>query len=229
MIVNDDGHVLKHALGRPKSEGKRDVAQLLLDATKQLLREHFHFDLTEKHIAAAAGVNDKMIHYYFGDKDGLIFDLIAQLGDEIVRKLQALDELNSSTPFLTRHILQILVDAYYLDPWIARVSATEFQRKGSVICSGFVNRYGPMGIGISRLRKTFDRLVKEGAYDKSTNTKNVALSMFCIVIAPYSLTPMSLGLSADLEELKQDEWIDFVADMFERKLGAVKADAKLAL
>jgi hypothetical protein len=83
-----------------------------------------------------------------------------------------------------------------------------------------------MGIGISRLRKTFDRLVKEGAYDKSTDTKNVALSMFCIVIAPYSLTPMSLGLSADLEELKQDEWIDFVADMFERKLGAAKADAK---
>jgi hypothetical protein len=83
-----------------------------------------------------------------------------------------------------------------------------------------------MGIGISRLRKTFDRLVKEGAYDKLTNTQNIALSMFCIVIAPYSLTPMSLGLSADLEELKQDEWIDFVADLFERKISVVKAYAK---
>ena len=112
----------KRSRGRPKIEANSQVVEKLLRAAELLLQKHGHLNATEKKIAEAAGVNEAMIHYYFGGKDGLLFDLVDRLAAGITGKFSA---LHSSTDWHqenpTRHIVKVLIDSYYAKPWIARM------------------------------------------------------------------------------------------------------------
>src|SRR5262245_10313269 len=106
--------------GRPRGGDKQQVIQGLLDATEQLLRDVGPAELTERKIAAAAGVHERMIHYYFGDKDGLLFDLVARRCDEAIDCIESIDAQTLRAEDATYRIIKTIVEAYYDKPWIAK-------------------------------------------------------------------------------------------------------------
>ena len=216
----DDLPIAKPARGRPRSADKRQVVQQLLDVTEVMLRETSHFDLTERKIAAAAQTNEAMIHYYFGGKDGLVFALILRYYEEISGKLAALESIDTASKNVIRDVFRILINAYYDKPWMARIVVSEFARGRSAIKDFYMEKFGPQGLGLARLKGVLQRLVECGVCNPRTNVDFVALGMYSMITAPFLLTPFSGDANFELSEIKKDDWIDYVADLFGRQLRA---------
>jgi AcrR family transcriptional regulator len=209
---------VKPVRGRPRSAAKVPVVQRLLDATEALLRTHSHVDLTERKVAAAAGVDDRMIHYYFRDKDGLIFAVIARYCDAASTSLTALDTIDLMSETVTRDIYRVLINAYYAKPWIARIMASELAHEHSPIKEFFTDKYGLQGQAPVRIRQTFDRLVECGVYDSGIDVAQSVLALFLMSLAPVMVGPLFGNVGADADWFTQDKWLDYVADLFDRKL-----------
>lgn len=206
----------KPARGRPRNADKRQVVQRLMDVTEEMLREINHFDLSERKIAAAAGMSEAMIHYYFGGKDGLLFALILRYYDEIAERLQALDRIEPESPHVIRDIFRILIDTYYSKPWFARIVISEFAKGTSSIKDAYMEKFGPKGLGLARLRAVFERLMARGTCRK-VDAEYLARGMYSMLVAPFLLAPFA-GEEFDLNSVVHDEWIDYVADLFEHQL-----------
>jgi AcrR family transcriptional regulator len=217
----------KPARGRPRNAAKVPVVQRLLDASEALLRDHSHVDLTERKIAAAAGVDIRMIHYYFGDKDGLIFAVIARYCDTVSDELAALDAIVPGAENVTRQIYKVLVGAYYGKPWIARVLASELAHAQSPIKQFFIGKYGLEGDALARIRQTFKRMIALGVYDAGIDVAQSAVALFLMSLAPVMVGPAFGIASAEADWFKKEAWLDFVADLFDRKLlGAAPPEAQ---
>ncbi len=204
--------------GRPRGGVKADVIDRLLDVTDLLLQECSHFDLTERRVAAAAGVDDRMIHYYFRDKDGLIFAVIERYCDSLSDSFAALDTIDPRSKNVTRQIYEILVCAYYAKPWIARILASELARNHSSIKELFTQKYGLEGQALGHIRHTFERLIACGVYDSTIDVAQSALALFLMSLTPVLVGPFFGNVGADSDWFKQERWLDYVAGLFDDSL-----------
>src|SRR3546814_16158599 len=73
-----------------KVEGRTrgSIREALLDAASALMREQDRIDVGIVDIAARAGVKHGVIRYYFGDKEGMIAELLDR---DVLRALRQLD------------------------------------------------------------------------------------------------------------------------------------------
>jgi AcrR family transcriptional regulator len=216
---------VKPTRGRPPRQAEKHVVNHLLESTERLLQNRSYLDLTEQDIASAAGVNRTMIHYYFGDKEGLLFDLLVATGEAVREKLKAFDTLDLTKPAITRRIVEILVDAWYDKPWVTRIMLVELTRTGSTLAQRYKKKYGSQGLGLSYLRPVVGRLVALGVYDARTNVDFGAMAFYSVVTAPLMLAPFSDGFGMMLDSFKKDAWIDYLAVMFDRQLRSLSSNA----
>jgi AcrR family transcriptional regulator len=218
MEIADPPIAPRPARGRPRASSQVPVVQRLLDASEELLRDHSHVELTERKIAAAAGVDIRMIHYYFGDKDGLIFAVIARYCDAASVTLATLDNIVPNSESVTRQIYKVLVSAYYAKPWIARILASELAHGHSPIKQFFIGKYGLEGDALARIRHTFGRMAAAGVYDAGIDLAQAAVALFMMSLAPVMVGPLFGFAGAEPDWFKKDAWLDFIADLFDRKL-----------
>ena len=208
---------LKRGRGHPGSKSQSEVGVKLLAAAELLLERVGLAHVTERTIAAEAGVNHAMIHYYFGSMDGLLAAVLDQAYahiSSVYRQLSADTGWFHQQP--THHLIRKLVEAYYAKPWLARILVSLVTPEYSAMCNIILKRYGPRGQ--IQLQHLLDQMIKEGIYDRKVNTAYVAMSMMSILIAPLSLTRLTDSVSITLDDLKKDRWIDHVADLFDRQL-----------
>jgi AcrR family transcriptional regulator len=60
---------------RPKSEGGKETAPVILDAAEKLFSHHGFHGVTVRAVAIECGVDSALVHYYFGTKQAL-FDAV---------------------------------------------------------------------------------------------------------------------------------------------------------
>ena len=68
---------------RAQSERREEATNTIMDAAEKLFALHGRDGVTLKAIAAAAGVDTALIHYYFGDKDGVFRQVFARRSGEV--------------------------------------------------------------------------------------------------------------------------------------------------
>ena len=79
--------------GRPKGETHTEaIRAALLKAARELFAQRDFKAASVREIAAAARVNPAMVHYHFGDKDGLYRAMLEDTLGPMMRRLQALTE-----------------------------------------------------------------------------------------------------------------------------------------
>lgn len=204
--------------GRPRGRSSDEVVERLINTAEELLRDTNHVVLTERRIASAAGVNERMIHYYFNSKDGLIFAVISRYRDKISEDLAALLDIPSDTPEMTRHIINVLMVSYYSKPWIAKVGASELARSESVIKDMILDRYSAKGFSFADIRAALRRLMTLGAYDPRADVDHIARAMITVITAPYFLPPFLVDDGCTVWNLEREGWVDYVVDLFDRQL-----------
>jgi len=135
----------------------------ILAATRGLLAAHGPAGISMRAVAAAAGVNQAMIHYYFHSKDRLLDVLIGQEILQILRDVAAgLAGTERSAELFVQHPLRLL-DALRRDPVRMRmlrlVLAAEPDRLRRVIRQ--LGQHGILGFA-SAMRELADRLRASG-------------------------------------------------------------------
>jgi AcrR family transcriptional regulator len=207
--------------GRPPSGSKLQIAERLREATNLLLQTHSHFDLTEHKIAEVAGTDKSMIHYYFGSKDELLFDLIKNLTDEIRDRVKAMNFFDPiSARHITRQTFKLLTEIYYTRPWLTRVLMAELTRDDSIIRKLYLARCGPRGLGEEPIRRLVVKLVEMGIYDKRINIEYATTSILFVIVAPLMMAQFPLNFVMALDDYRKDGWIDHLTDLFDRQLRA---------
>ncbi len=76
--------------GRPIADNEPDLRSRLLDAAERLFAQQGYAATSVRAVADAAEVNPALVHYYFGDKHGLLEAVLEQALEPMVEALQAL-------------------------------------------------------------------------------------------------------------------------------------------
>lgn len=96
---------------RPKGQGA-DLRAVILDAAELLFAGHGFYGVTTRQVAAEAGVDTALIHYYFGTKRGL-FDAVFARRAEILNaeRLEAMAAYEAAHPggMTTRGVMEAFI------------------------------------------------------------------------------------------------------------------------
>jgi AcrR family transcriptional regulator len=80
---------------------RRDTAtSALLDAAERLLIADGYAGLTTRKVAAEAGVNHGLVHYYFGSMEELLLQVLERFTDRLIERQTAMYEADA--PFLEK-------------------------------------------------------------------------------------------------------------------------------
>ena len=80
---------------------RRETAtSALLDAAERLLIETGHAGLTTRRVAAEAGVNHGLVHYYFGSMEELLLQVLERFTDRLAERQAAMYE--ADVPFIEK-------------------------------------------------------------------------------------------------------------------------------
>lgn len=104
--------------GRPAKSAGVDLKQTILDAAEGLFARHGFYGVTTRQVAAEAGVDTALIHYYFGAKREL-FDAVLLRRAEVVNQ----ERIDSMTAYEAAHQGRMTPEGViraFIDPLIER-------------------------------------------------------------------------------------------------------------
>jgi AcrR family transcriptional regulator len=82
------------------SPARKKAREALLDAALKLLIEVGYAKVTTRELAAAAGVNQGLIHYYFGSLEEVLFQALERYSDALIERQRAM--YAGPEPFITK-------------------------------------------------------------------------------------------------------------------------------
>jgi AcrR family transcriptional regulator len=82
------------------STRRETATSALLDAAERLLIEAGYAELTTRRVAAEAGVNHGLVHYYFGSMEELLLQVLERFTDRLIERQSAMYE--ADVPFLEK-------------------------------------------------------------------------------------------------------------------------------
>ena len=77
---------------------RAEATEALLDATERLLIEVGHAGVTTRRVAAEAGVNHGLVHYYFGSMEELLLQVLERFTARLVERQRAMYESRRRGP-----------------------------------------------------------------------------------------------------------------------------------
>lgn len=184
-------------MARPKTDDPEARAKILA-AAETLFAQHGFAGVSVRQIAAAAGVNGAMIHYYFGNKENLYLAIIENAA-ATVRGLIA-EAIGSATSLEERLTRFVKAYAGYLfgHPHLARILSREMLAGGKHFMQVFP-KYGPANYGM--LREAMAEGVRRGEL-RELDVDLAPISLIGMIVVFQLLRPIiTLGLGP----LKFDE------------------------
>lgn len=199
--TRSDSGRLRGRAGRPRS-GRQDVRRALLDAACGLFARHGFAAVSTREIAATAGVNPAMIHYYFGDKLGLY---AAMLDDVTAPVFEALAELSAGPdgPALDQ-VITTYVGTLAANPWIAPLLVREVFSDRAPFREQFVERFASRAGSL--LLKHFESASERGELRQDVDPRLAAVSLISLCIFPFVAAPVLkevFGLEIDAESARR--------------------------
>jgi AcrR family transcriptional regulator len=159
----------------------QDTSDAILDAAEELFAKQGFAATTTKQIGSAAGVNPALIHYYFGNKEGLYRALLRRLFESIMSR--GAEQLATSPPpdVAVRALVGVQSDTMVAHPSFPRLLARELVDHGMTHA----------GDSLSRLSETLFRRLCElirggqeaGLFRRDMDPRFAALSTISLV--PY--------------------------------------------
>lgn len=201
--------------GRPKSTDRRDIANSLMDAAELLMKNDGLSALTEKRIAALAGVSEPTIPYYFGDKNGLLYAVVDRFLSFIEDRLSALMLIDPASTDASQQFARLMIEGHHTRPWIARIMTSEQQRHSeSPIWHWYSQRRGSRSLIQIRdalcrqAQARYGTVVSDEAY-----ATRIALSLFCVTTGTLSTHTLTESLGIRLEDIWEPPWLEHVTNL----------------
>ena len=204
--------------GRPVGDSA-DLRGRLLDAALTCFSRQGIAATPLRAIAAEAGVNPALLHYYFGDK--------AQLQQAVIdeRVMPAIDNVGialarsgDDTAGLIASFVRGIGDAVARHPWLPSLWVREVLCEGGALRDLLVERIGPQVP--QRLAQRFAAAQRAGALNPGLDPRLLVVSLVGLTLFPAASAPV-WGRVFDTNGIDADVLRDHTLALLERGLGAV--------
>jgi TetR/AcrR family transcriptional regulator len=178
--------------GRPEGAAHREAVRAdLLRAARELFARRDFKATSVRDIAAAARVNPAMIHYHFGDKDGLYRAMLEDTLGPMMHRLQALTEEsgNAREAVPLREVLAGVMTTFAREPWLARLIVREVLAEAGPFRDTFIREIAPRAGG--RLPKLLGRAIEQGQVRADLDPTLGTLSFMSLVVFPFIALPIA--------------------------------------
>lgn len=173
--------------GRPRGEKRSPaVREALLQAARNYFSSRGFQQASLRAIAAEARVNQAMVHYYFGNKQGLY---IAMLSETVAPLIDELESLNAQGA--GRDALLAFLDRYaqtlLKEPWLPNLVVREVMFQEGEVRDDFIARFASRA---SRsLRGLLERDLNSGELPPHIDPAFGALGVLSLVLFPFIAQP----------------------------------------
>jgi AcrR family transcriptional regulator len=179
----------RRARGRPAQRlNLPDVRAALLAAARNLFAGRGFHEVSTREIALAAGVNPAMIHYYFGDKEGLYRAMLETVFERLVGEVRQVAASPGETGPIAE-IVELYAETLTRDPWIPRLMIREVLSDGAPFREEFIERFaGPASVLVPSVMQH----EKEAArLRQNLDPRLAALSLMGMILFPFLAFPVA--------------------------------------
>ncbi len=175
---------MKRKPGRP--EGRSDIRDLLLVSARSCFLSRDYKSVTTREVALGAGTNLAMIHYYFGNKEGLYLAML----DELIRPME--EELGRRVNDTSIASLKQLIQTYFK----TMIRFPEFPilmdqiiKSENAIGKAFLEERLAYRL-FPDLAKMLRGMQKEGAIHAETDLEPLRITLISLLFYPFTMQPM---------------------------------------
>lgn len=217
---------LRRRPGRPAANEARDARAALLQAARELFAERDIGAVSSREIARSAGVNQALINYYFGGKQGLYQAMLQDSIGPVLARLESMSRQEgnlSSLPELMRLFTRTLA----ANPWVPRLILREVLSEEGRFREPFIRLFAGRGSGfLSRLLEEAQQRgeVRADLDIRLATLSWVSLSLFPFLAMPVASRIFDLQDTADLYRLA-----DHSCQLFLEAIRARTADTDTVL
>lgn len=175
--------------GRPGARRRDNVRQRLMDAARRLFARQDFAAVTVRRLAAEAGVNPAMVHYYFGDKQGLYEATLEAAVEPFLVQLEQLAQTADPGPGAVRTVLAAYVETLGRNPWLPRLIIREVLAHEGPFRSRFTERFARRAAGLLARTMRSDQLAEHFRAD--LDPQLAALSLVSLAAFPFIALPVT--------------------------------------
>lgn len=188
--------------GRPRARsGAADVRANLLAAASASFAARGYSPVSLRDVAKAAGTTAAMVHYYFGDKEGLTLALLERaLADVLARVRQnlAARAASSAPPGSIDVFFDAALEAIGAEPWLPQLILREVLSDGAPFRARFIDSYAvPMS---QLLRAALRAEIAAGRLRADLDVEYAFMSLLGMGVFPFLAQPVferALGVRYD--------------------------------
>jgi AcrR family transcriptional regulator len=183
----------------------RETRERILDAAHAVFLRKGTANSRTQEIAAEAGVNKALVHYYFGTKAALADATFERaLGTLMPRIFGIMADPDRTIEQKVRDIVREQIDFHSARPYLAGYVVSEMHAEPARVAGLFGKRGGPP---LDVLRRQLRQAAREGAM-RPISAEQFVVNLMALCVFPFALRP-ALGALFGLES---SSWTAFLEE-----------------
>jgi len=200
--------------GRPlRDPDDEGVRRRLLEAAAHLFSQRGSAGVGIREISRSAGVTPGMISYYFGDKQGLLLAVLADVFERLFKGFQELAASPPSEVALPEAFARLYIGVIGREPWVVPLIVREVLAQDSPIRARFVEQIAARAAQI--VPQLFAREIRAGRLRADLDPALAVLSLLGMCVFPFLAHPV-IGsvLGYRLDDTFQRRLIEHTARLY---------------
>ena len=198
--------------GRPANTQSGELQEQLLDAAETLISEQGFSATPLRQVAEQAGVNPALVHYYFGNKRGL---LVAVLDRALLPVAKRIADMKSGGPVSATQFTSLIFDMASRHPAMPKLVVREVMLSAGETRDLFVEKYAPrLGGALPGLLQSEQQ---RGNMDANYDPAVAALMLMSLCLFPLIAQPVAeVGLGIDFSPQGRQAYLRQVNRLLEK-------------
>ena len=188
-----------------------DTESRILDAARRVFIKRGTAGARMQEIAAEAGVNQALLHYYFGSKDALAERVFAEVAGTLVRSLTPIASANSTLEESVERFVTSYIDTVRHTPFLPGYLLAEAHQNPERLSGlmkkaiGVVPAQGAAAL-LARIEGIIAERVAAGSM-RPIAARQLLVNVLALTVMPFVARPL-LGAVLGMDDHTFDEFLD---------------------
>ena len=210
--MNANPRTIDRGRGRPSDTESGVLQEQILDAAEHLFSDRGFSATPVREVASQAGVNPALVHYYFGNKSGLLEAVMDRALLPIAARIAAMKEAG---PISAQQFTALFFEMSARHPAMPRLVVREVMLSGGDTRELFVEKYAPrLGGALPGILASEQQ---RGNVDPEFDPANAALMLMSLCMFPLIARPVAeAGLGVDYSDEGRQRYLAQINRLLEK-------------